>query len=223
MVEAVLILFAKVIKQDPLMYIRLNQAYMRVAELSHDGKLGLIFAENRVNMQFERGNNPFLTLLIAAFHSLMPVSFEYSRAAVSHIMDALTGLYDRDELMMKEEILHILSSYVNQELGGARVVSYFGGIILEAEKTLANYKATESYLRFLTKVFKRPYPQASLPDDLKLEFERSLLANSLEQVYFKCMVDYFNTGFIDAASMGKLTTRLFKLTRVLLNHFLEVP
>ena len=37
------------------------------------------------------------------------------------------------------------------------------------------------------------------------------------------MLDYFNTSFIDAASMGKLTMRLFKLTRVLLNHFLEVP
>ena len=59
---------------------------------------------------------------------------------------------------MKVEIVEILSSYINHELGGARIVSFFGGIVLEAEKQLRNYKATESYLRFLTKVFKRPYP-----------------------------------------------------------------
>ena len=107
---------------------------------------------------FETGRNPLLTQMVVAFHSLMQVNFEFSRSAMSHIMDALSELYDRDELMMKQEIVHHLTSFVNQELGGARVVSYFGGIVLEAEKSLANYKATESYLRFLTKVFKRPFP-----------------------------------------------------------------
>ena len=112
---------------------------------------------------------------------------------------------------------------MNQELGGARIVSYFGGVVLEAEKQLRNYKATESYLRFLTKAFKRPYPQSALPDDQMIEFERSLFASSLEQIYFRCMEDYFNTSYIDAASMGKYTTRLLKLTRALLNHFMELP
>ena len=37
------------------------------------------------------------------------------------------------------------------------------------------------------------------------------------------MEDYFNTSYIDAASMGKYTTRLLKLTRALLGHFMEVP
>ena len=43
MVKAVLILFAKVIKQDPSLYIKLNSAYMHVAELSLEGKLAYIF------------------------------------------------------------------------------------------------------------------------------------------------------------------------------------
>lgn len=37
------------------------------------------------------------------------------------------------------------------------------------------------------------------------------------------MEDYFNTSYIDAASMGKYTSMLMKLTRALLSHFMEVP
>jgi len=36
------------------------------------------------------------------------------------------------------------------------------------------------------------------------------------------MLEYFNISFADAASIGNLTARLLKLTRVLLDHFLEI-
>lgn len=37
------------------------------------------------------------------------------------------------------------------------------------------------------------------------------------------MAGYFEVQFADAAAMGRLTARLLKLTRILLNHFNEVP
>ena len=43
MIETVLILFAKVIKQDPLQYNRLNNVFMQVAEMQQDNRLGFIF------------------------------------------------------------------------------------------------------------------------------------------------------------------------------------
>ena len=37
------------------------------------------------------------------------------------------------------------------------------------------------------------------------------------------MAEYFTLQFADAAAMGSLTARLLKLTRILLDHFNEVP
>lgn len=50
MVECILKVFAKVIKQDPLQYTRLNHVYMGVAEMQQDGKLGMIF-EQQAHLQ----------------------------------------------------------------------------------------------------------------------------------------------------------------------------
>ena len=63
-VNAVLTIFAKAIKQNPLSYMKLNNAYMRMTDLSRDGKLLHIIDGYRGQMYFEPGNNPFLTLLI---------------------------------------------------------------------------------------------------------------------------------------------------------------
>lgn len=108
-------------------------------------------------------------------------------------------------------------------MGGSRIVSFFGSTVLDAESSLLNYRATESFLRFLTKVFKQPYPQGCLPADDLLHLEQSILVQALESTYMRCMTDYFNTGYADAASMGKYTSRLLKLTNTLLNFFLEIP
>ena len=102
-------------------------------------------------------------------------------------------------------------------------MSYFRDVVLREEQSLQNYKATQSYLNFLTKIFKRAHPQSCLSDEQRIEFDSSLIVGSLEQIYFFCMEDYFNTSYIDAASMGKYTSMLMKLTRALLSHFMEVP
>ena len=62
-----------------------------------------------------------------------------------------------------------------------------------------------------------------MPADDLLHLEQSILAHALEATYLRCMTDYFNTNFADAASMGKYTSRLLKLTNTLLNFFMEVP
>ena len=66
-----------------------------------------------------RGINPFLGLLVKAMHSLMAVNFQFSRSPIYHIMDALTALYDREDLMLKGEIIASLESYTNTEVGGS--------------------------------------------------------------------------------------------------------
>lgn len=224
MVESVLILFSKVIKQNAVEYIKLNQAYLQMTELSHQNKLGYIFETRpRGVMHFEGDNNPFLSLLVQLLHCLMQVNVEYCRDAVCHIVNAVTALYDNDELVMKQEIIGLYSRFINQETGGVQIVSFFSENVLDAERQLDNYKATISYLKFLTKVFKRPHPLEFLPEEQAIEFERSLFGSSLERVYFDCMLNYFGTSFIDAASLSKFTTRLCKLTRILLRHFDEIP
>ena len=37
-----------------------------------------------------------------ALHCLFDVTFEYSRTAVSHLIDAITELYNKDQLVMKQ-------------------------------------------------------------------------------------------------------------------------
>ena len=67
------------------------------------------------------------------------------------------------------------------------IVSYFGSIVIDAESSLMNYKATESFLRFLTKIVKSPYPQECLSSDGIQNFEQSILVQALRQTYFTCM------------------------------------
>ena len=171
----------------------------------------------------EKGTHPFLSLLINCLHSLMAVDLDHSRRVVTHLVDALSALYDHDSLVLRPEIIFQLSSYVNQELGGSRIANYFGGVVLEAESCLRNYKATEAFLRFLCKCFKRPYPQECLDREGLLSIETSILAHALEQTYCKCVEEYFSLSYADTASMGNFTARILKLTRILLELFTDVP
>ena len=62
---------------------------------------------------------------------------------------------------MKQEIIAQLAGYVNNQIGGTMIVSYFNDVLKE-EYSLKNYKATESFLCFLSKIIKSPYPQECL-------------------------------------------------------------
>jgi len=46
-------------------------------------------------------------------------------------MDALTAIYDNDELMLRGEIIYLLQSYENLEIGGSQIVRYFSGTVLD--------------------------------------------------------------------------------------------
>ena len=139
------------------------------------------------HIELEPGNHPFLSLLVRAFHSLMLVNFQYSRKPVVHLMDAITSLYDSKELFLKQDIMFQLNGYVNHEIGGSMIVSYFGSIVLDEEYSLKNYKATESFLRFLSKVVKSSYPQECLHPEGLQNFDQSIIIHALRQTYFKCM------------------------------------
>ena len=117
----------------------------------------------------------------------MLVNFQYSRKPVVHLMDAITSLYDSKELFLKQDIMFQLNGYVNHEIGGSMIVSYFGSIVLDEEYSLKNYKATESFLRFLSKVVKSSYPQECLHPEGLQNFDQSIIIHALRQTYFKCM------------------------------------
>ena len=87
--------------------------------------------------------------------------------------------------------------------------------------TLHSYKATEAFLRFLCKIFKRRYPQECL--DREKNLMDSFLAQALNRFYKTSMEYYRSLKFLDAASMGRFTARLLKLTCILLDHFTEIP
>ena len=96
--------------------------------------------------------------------------------------------------------------------------------MLVKEDMLKNFKVTESFLRFLTKVYKRPYPLECISSiDKRMTLDNSLIISALEKIYLSCMSQYFNMQFSDAAAIGSFTKRVLKLTRVLLELFLEVP
>lgn len=113
MVESVLSLFAKVIKQDASQYPHLNNAYMAVAEREQDGKLVHLFQRAGSRRQsslrvvhqnqliFQAGNQPFMGMLVRCLHALAPIDFQYSRRVIYHVLDALTSLYDCDDLLLK--------------------------------------------------------------------------------------------------------------------------
>jgi len=102
-------------------------------------------------------------------------------------------------------------------------VTYLGSVVLEQEAALRSFKVTETFFRFLTKVFKRPYPAECLSLEGTLAMEHSLPLAALRHIYRPCMTEYFAMAFVDAAAVGSFTARALKLTRVLLEHFLEVP
>ena len=102
------------------------------------------------------------------------------------------------------------------------------------ENQLAEYKVTQKFLRFLCKVFKHSNPMLCLekpPTQMGMQqeerqvvrLEYSFLMQALEYVYMPLMQHYFRLKFVDAYSLGSLTARLLKLTRILLNKFTDVP
>ena len=157
---------------------------MDVADSFRDDRLGLIFERSAQSQggrnshgafahyrqpDFEQGNHPFLALMVRALHSLMATRHEDSRDAIAHIIDALSALFDCDALPLKQDIIGLLERYADHDLGGATIASHFGCVVLAAEARLCNFKATESFLRFLSKCFKRTYPQECLPEGLPFE------------------------------------------------------
>jgi len=116
LVQALFTLFAKVLKQDPVQYLHLNNVYFRLAEMVQDHHLGFIFQRSLqrngsgfkaglYRFDMEIGSHPILSLLVRALHALMAVNFEYSRSVVYHLLDALTALYEQDDLMLKQELI----------------------------------------------------------------------------------------------------------------------
>ena len=79
-------------------------------------------------------------------------------------MDALSAMYDLTNEQMRQEIIFQLERYEDYEVGGSRIVAYFELSVLDTELSHSNYKGTESFLKFLTKIFKRSYPMECLVD-----------------------------------------------------------
>lgn len=48
-----------------------------------------------------------------------------------------------------------------------------------------SYRASESFLRLLSKVFKASFPQECLTDESRIALKSSFIAQALEYVYFQ--------------------------------------
>ena len=72
-------------------------------------------------------------------------------------------------------------------------MTFFSTTVLAQEDSLKNFKVTESFLRLLTKVYKRPYPIECLGNvDQRMALDNSLIISVLEKTYLSCMSGYFN-------------------------------
>ena len=140
------------------------------------------------------------------------------RDPIIHIMNAISSIYDTS-LGMRREIMAELNR--NQPDDPVSLVDKFLFMAEKEGKTFHNYKATESFLRFMCKIFKRNHPQECLEQGKNLM--DSFLAHSLINYYKKCMDNWQSLQFQDAASMGSFMARLLKLTRILLDQFTEIP
>jgi hypothetical protein len=94
---------------------------------------------------------------------------------------------------------------------------------LENEVELKNFKGTETFLRFLCKVFKSSYPMECLSQDDLSSFDKCFIVQAIQGVYLKCMTQYFHLKFANVSSFAKLTARALKLASVMLEHFREIP
>ena len=236
MIESILTLFAKVLKQDATMYTHLNDVFLRVAEMSEDGKLARIFEEAlrrrgnagrrsllQVYLPANSGAHPLLSLLVCYLRALAPVDFRYSRKVIYHLIDALSALYDSDALHLKQQVVFELTQQKDYDYGEAQIVVFFTNVVLVQEESLKNYKVTEAFMRFLTKIFKRAYPLDCVDHEELMSMDRSFIFSALHRIYLSCMRGFFNMQFADGDAAGNFMTRAFKLTRVLLEHFSEVP
>ena len=229
MIDSILTFFAKVLKQDAFMYTHLNDMLMKMNEMGQDAKLAHIFEQalrrrgggNRhsllqVLLPDNAGANPLLSLLVCYLRALAPVDFRYSRKVIYHLIDALTALYDCDALPLKQQVVFELTQQKDYDHGEAQIVVFFTNVVLVQEGSLKNYKVTEAFMRFLTKIFKRAYPLDCMAQEELMSMERSFIFSALNRVYLRCMRDFFNMQFADGDAAGNFMQRAFKLTRALL-------
>jgi len=94
---------------------------------------------------------------VRSLHAFFTLNFDYARRPIIHIMDAITKLFDTD-LILKYEVIKQLTSYKSQMDGKCQIISFFEQCVFKQESELKNYKATETFLRLLCKIWKSDYP-----------------------------------------------------------------
>lgn len=59
--------------------------------------------------------------------------------------------------------------------------------------------------------------------DQQVELQKSLIYRALEAIYLPCMTNFFSIQYANSDSAASFFARIFKLTRTLLQMFLEIP
>ena len=59
---------------------------------------------------YDRGNHPFLILLLRALHAFFESVFDLSRQPIIHLMDAISAIYE-SSLEMRKEIISYIEDY----------------------------------------------------------------------------------------------------------------
>ena len=87
------------------------------------------------------------------------------------------------------------------------------------QENVFDYKATESMLRFMSKIFKSLHSQELLFQDVQGSFH----LRALQDYFQPILKNYRSLNFCDASSMGDLISSIQKLTYRLLDHFVDIP
>ena len=106
---------------------------------------------HNTQLDFDEGENPFLSLLIRALHSFLNVDFECSRRVITNIVDALSSIYMAKHDMRMEIIEMVSSSYSSENV--TTLVDYFSKCFIQNERHFYNFKTSESFIRLLCKIF----------------------------------------------------------------------
>ena len=91
-----------------------------------------------------------------ALHSLFDIDFTLNpRQTIFHLMDAISEIYDQTYVIRREIIMQIEDQRFDNQID---LIRKFMQITIFEQENLHDYKATESFLRFLCKIFKTTHP-----------------------------------------------------------------
>ena len=194
-----LVIFAKVIKQEPAFYNQVNETFLNVIRgdtnyvvVNHisnaniDHTIEFIFKDNAVKRPAVIEENPALIFLVKSlFVFAKSLDFHLSADTIKHVMDAITSIFS-NKIELRKSVINLILENQNETL---RLSQFFNRFAFEHDFQCKNLKVSISFLRFITKIFKLDFPYLILNNQMSLH--DSLLDEMLQLNYSDLMMNIF--------------------------------